>query len=742
MKYRSLLASPLLLLAFGTGFGAMAQTAADQQAISTSPDDVEEIIVKGQFTSRAASSATKQDIPVVETPQVISSYNEAFMKAIETRDVADLYHYMNGVTQAGNTGYDMTLRGFQTASTDRNAIMVDGLPGLTVRYGSPPTIGTERVDVVEGPASLLYGQSQPGGFVNIVTKKPESQSSQTFDIRASGGLGTDYNVRGTDVAGDLTGPLNDSKTILYRLIAQYGYDNTFRTAAFTRPFFVAPSLTWKVDDNTSITAQVEYRHTATAYDSYLVAPFYNVALMPNYGTRYQSPTDLQTEDGVAQSLQATHDFGNDIKWNFNYRNVKHNDTAVGFDVNAFANAADTLLQIRARNQLNKRTYEFGDTNAQATVDLFGMKHKLIVGADLGSETLEADRIQFYNIPITGKGSYTLSVYNPDYTGIPAENTFPFVAQQPPANLNDRYTWNLEKGVYLSDYIDVNSWLKLTGGIRYSVADQFYESLSLPSYPTNSSHNTNKSPVGGIVVEPIKGGSIYANYSTAFVPAPASNVDIHGNSNWVPITGTAYEIGAKGDLLDGRFQPNLAFYKIDKNNVFNTFTGGTCPASVGTCSQQLGKVESKGMEAGVTATPLPGWQVLAGYTFTDAKVLSSNIPAQIGVESPNVPMNTAHMWTRYDINGGDFDGLGAGLGVSYTAHRTGLLPTATVSNTMPLPSYTLVDLGIYYTYDNVSLTFRISNLFNTYYVQSSGFTSQFNLLPGTPRTAALTLRTVF
>jgi len=731
MIHKSIFAGSLFLL---VPMVALAQAAP--------ADDVEEIIVKGQFTSRQASSGTKQDIPVLETPFVISSYNDSFMKAIETREVADLYHYMNGVNQAGNTGYDVTIRGFQSASTDRNSIMVDGLPGLTVRFGSPPTIGTDHIDVVEGPASLLYGQSQPGGFINIVTKKPEAQATQVFDVRASGGLGTDTNVNGTDVAADITGPLNDSKTLLYRLIGQVGYDNTFRNSAWTRPFYIAPSLTWKVMDNTSITAQVEYRHTGTGYDSYLVAPFYNVALIPNYATRYQSPFDTQTEDGVAESLQVTHDFGSDIKWNFSYRNVHHIDTAQGFDVVGFANAADTVLQIRARDQLNKRTYEFGDTNVTAPFEIAGIKNKLIVGADLGSETLEADRLQFFNIPTTGKGSYTISVVNPSFAGIPQESTFPFTAQQPAANLNDRYTWNLEKGVYISDYVELTDWLKLTGGVRYTISDQFYESLSLPSYPTNSSHNTNTSPVAGAVVEPMKGWTLYGNYSTSFVPAPASNVDIHGNSNFIPTLGTSYEAGTKGDLLEGRVQPTLAFFKIDKDNVLSTFTGGTCPASIGTCSLQLGKVESKGMEFGVTATPLPHWQVIAGYTYTNSKVLDSPITAQVGVQSPNSPMNAAHMWTRYDIVGGDFDGLGAGLGISYTGQRVGLLPTATVANTMPLPSYTVVDMGIYYNFDNVSLTFKISNLFNELYIQSSGFTSQFNLLPGQPRTAALTLRTVF
>lgn len=736
MKHKALFAGSLCLLVPGLSPYAMAQTA----PISAG-DDIEEVTVKGQFTSQAASSATKQDVPVLETPFTISSYNDSFMKAIETREVADLYRYMTGVTQAGNTGYDLTIRGFQTASTDRNAIMVDGLPGLTVRYGSPPTIGTDHIDLVRGPASLLYGQSEPGGFINIITKKPEAEAVQVFDLRGSTGLGTSH-INGYDVAADITGPIDAGKTILYRLIGQVGYDNTFRTDAWTRPFFIAPSLTYKLDENTSATFQIEYRHTGTGYDSYLVAPFYKVSLIPNYSTRYQSPTDTQIENGVAESMQVTHDFGSDIKWNFSYRNVRHNDTAVGYDVVGFADTADTLLQIRARDQLNKRTYEFGDTNFTVPFEVAGIKNKLIAGFDLGSETLEADRIQFYNIPTTGKNGYTISVANPSYANIPAENTFPFTAQQTPTSLNDRYTWNLEKGAYISDYIELTDQIKLTGGVRYSVADQHFVSLSLPTTPASSEHNNNTGPTAGIVYEPIRGWTLYSNYSTSFVPAPATNPDIHGNYGFAPTTGTAYEVGSKGDFAEGRIKPTIALFKIDKDNVINTFTGSGCPTSIGTCAQEVGKVEAKGMEVELTATPLPRWQILAGYAYTNSEVKASLVTQQIGTESPNVPQNAAHIWTRYDIEGGQLDGLGAGLGVSYTSGRTGLLPTAAAPYTMPLPGYTLVDLGIYYAFDNIDLTFKVSNLLNTQYIQSSGFTSQFNLFPGNPRTGTLTLRAVF
>lgn len=162
-------ASLLPMAAFLMPSAAMAQTTqgAPENAKPTAP----EIIVTGRFIASGAASATKQNVSTLETPFSVSAYTGDFMKAVQTTQVADLYRYMTGLQKAGSTGYDITLRGFSTTANDRNTVMVDGLPGLSVRFGSPPTVGTEHVEVVKGAASLLYGSVQPGGFVNMITKK-------------------------------------------------------------------------------------------------------------------------------------------------------------------------------------------------------------------------------------------------------------------------------------------------------------------------------------------------------------------------------------------------------------------------------------------------------------------------------------------------------------------------------------------------------------------------------------------
>ena len=128
-----------------------------------SAQELEEVVVTSRFIDEGANSSMKLGIAVRDTPFSVGNYTNSFMKAIETTQVADLYRYMTGLQKAGGTGYDLTLRGFSTTDLDRNTVMTDGLPGLSVRFGSPPTIGTDHIELVRGTASLLYGAVQPGG---------------------------------------------------------------------------------------------------------------------------------------------------------------------------------------------------------------------------------------------------------------------------------------------------------------------------------------------------------------------------------------------------------------------------------------------------------------------------------------------------------------------------------------------------------------------------------------------------
>src|SRR5690242_6617215 len=160
-------------------------TAAKQSDNKPAKPAANEIVVTGHFIGTGAKSAMKMDVSVMDTPFSVSSYSNSFVKSIETTQLTDLYNYMTGVKQSGNTAYDITIRGFKSSGDDRNAIMVDGLPGLSSRYASPATINLDHVELVKGAMSVLYGQIQPGGFVNLITKKPQATPVTSFELRGN-----------------------------------------------------------------------------------------------------------------------------------------------------------------------------------------------------------------------------------------------------------------------------------------------------------------------------------------------------------------------------------------------------------------------------------------------------------------------------------------------------------------------------------------------------------------------------
>ena len=264
---------------------------------------------------------------------------------------------MTGIQRAGNTGYDITFRGFKTSGNDRNAILTDGLPGLSVRFGSPPTIGTDHIELVKGATSVLYGQAQPGGFINIITKKPLAHSAYQVELKAFIGAGPFSRQNGYLPSVDFTGPITESRSLLYRVVAEAGYSRGFRDGSNDQPIYIAPSLTWKPGQRTDITHEGEYRRDKTHYDTYLVAPNRDVSLIAPINTVYQEPNDYLLERGYVGTLLVKHDFTDKIVFNLGYRYVDHFDTQQDFDVNGFKTGAllTTLTRRAGARKTSVRT---------------------------------------------------------------------------------------------------------------------------------------------------------------------------------------------------------------------------------------------------------------------------------------------------------------------------------------------------------------------------------------------------
>lgn len=695
------------------------------------------VVVQGSFISNAGISAMKLNVPVIDTPYSITSYSRSFMNAINVRQVSDLYAYMTGIQSAGVTGYDITFRGFTAGANDPNTILVDGLPGLATRFGSPVTIGISRIEVVRGPSSVANGQEEPGGFIDLITKKPRSRPFYEFSASGSGYAGHGISATsklGGDFSADLTGPIDKSRHFLYRVILDDSNRDGFRSYTYNHSIYFAPSVTWRINNATSATLQYVYQHLHYSYDTYLVAPDSNINLVAPITTRYQEPGDWYREWGSVVSFFLTHHLDNGMTWHFDMRSVWHTDSARGHDVVAIL---PNLLQLsrRARGQINKRQYDHFDTSLDMPFKTGSISHKAVVGVTGGRDSYNFNRTQFYNAPSSGPNSLDISIYNPIYGLGPALNQLP--AASNPKFLSNRYSNDISYGAYFIDMMKFSQHWLGNFGVRYEHNYQNIQELRVPNTPSSNKNTSDVLPMAGIVYKPTRNWSYYADYSTSFVPPPANAIDTSGVNSFSPVYANQVEVGSKVSFMHGRAFATLALYRINERNTFSHFA---CP--YGTCYQQFGKARSQGAEFEINARPLPNWQILAGYAYTDAKVTASTNAFQVGQPLPDVPRNSAHLWTRYDFMNGAVRGLGLGLGVIYDGVRQGFIATKANEAILHLPSFTRVDAALYYRWSRYSLTFNVQNIFDTTYYVSSGFTGPLAIVPGAPRMYTLTLRMHF
>lgn len=737
-----------------------AASAADSEQGSAAQGDstaLQEVVVTSSYKEQSDNSM-KMGIAVRDTPFSIESYTNSFMTSIETQQVADLYRYMTGLQKAGITGYNLTIRGFSTIDSDRNTFLTDGLPGLAVRFGSPPTIGTDHIELVKGAASLLYGQATPGGFVNIITKKPQEQASTEIETRGTLNASDYSRVRGGDVSFDSTGPLGSDR-VLYRVVGQISDDRYFRNFSYERGKYLVPMITVKLDDATTATAQFEYRSVSADYENVgLLAPYTpiaaTVAQLAPIQTVYTAPGTSRDERGTTASFFLKHEFANRGSLNVSLRSVNHHDYAYAFDITGFDKKDPRFqtLDLRARGQSNQRTYNFADANVVLPFDTGFLEHRVIAGVDAGKEIDDFRRTKFCAINSPGSpranpscnigtNQYTVSVYNPDFADIPPPGDFGA------GSLADNYIVSKTAAGYLSDLVTLSSHWKALAGVRYS-KDKLtaYVNRYTVGVPPGQQTTSTTLPQVGIMYQPSGHWSYYASYSTSYTPIDPSTQALITSPLFKPSKGKGEEVGAKADFLHHRINITGALFVIDQTNVLTPYAGGTdalCPT--GSCQVQVGAARSKGAELELDAKPTQELTLIAGYAYTDAYVTESSATGPIvGDALPNSPRNAFHFWSRYDVLQGALRGFGAGLGASYIGSRVANTGTPALPGEFRLPGYEVIDLGLYKTFENgLDITVKINNLFDKTYYQDGAITSgMVSVDAGTPRTAELYLNWTF
>jgi len=642
----------------------------------------------------ATTSVARSQASLQEIPQAINVVPAQAILDQAPRNLDDALNNVSGITQAntlGSTQDAVMMRGF---GDNRNgSIMRDGMP---VVQGRALNATAERVEVLKGPASLLYGIQDPGGVVNIVSKKPELQQSTALTVRGST-YGSGKNGSGGSL--DSTGALGDSG-LAYRMVLDHEDEDYWRNFGTHRETLIAPSLAWYGDD-TKLLFAYEHREFLTPFDrGTLIDPRTNHPLDIPRGRRLDEPFNNMEGRSDLYRFEADHNLNDDWKAHFGYSWNRETYDASQVRVTAIDTKKGTLTRSMDGTKGALSTDRFATASLEGKVNVAGMQHDLVFGVD--DEYRKIYRADL----IRQKSLSTFSYENPVY-GREVAGTAVSAPDSDQTDLVRSDSLFFQDSIHLTD-----QWI-LVGGGRFQKYDQ-YAGKGRPFKANTDIDGQKWIPRAGLVYRYTDELSFYGSYTESFHPnstiAPLSGgVVLDGGI--APEESKSWELGAKLDM-PGRITATAALFDIKKRNVLVS----TVDNAGTTVYSAAGEVRSRGLELDVTGQLSDQWSLIGSYAYTDASVTED--PVYKGKRLQNVAKNSGSLSAVYDLGsivGGDK--LRVGAGARYVGERAGDAP-----NSFDLPGYTVADA--FATYDTrvegqkVKFQLNVKNLFDkTYYTSA-------------------------
>jgi len=681
----------------------------EEQPAAQQDEPIELVVTGEQDSYRVPDSSvgTKTDTPLRDIPQSIQVMPRQVIQDRQARSITDALENVSGVTSISSSTASrdyFTIRGFEVYSNS----LVNGLPDPQITSDGG-FVNIERLEVLKGPASVLYGEtgfSGIGGTVNFVTKQP--LRDPFYEISTTIGSFDDYQG-----AIDFSGPLNDSKTALYRLNVGYRSTQSFIDFNQARRFSIAPSLSFNLGKNTDLVVEGDVNRLERNGQSSSGLPAVG-SVLPNPNGRVrrsfnaigQLTENLTIQGRIGYSLE--HRFSENWKLRNAFRYVFANDDdrgGVPYTISATSLADDNRTLNRTAS-IGSQFYDFLylDTNVLGKFNTGSIAHQLLFGVSLSRNITD---LSFeFGIPAA-----PVDIFNPIYDQSVVPTGPNFV----------QFTTRDTLGIYLQDQITLAENLKLLLGGRVDIFEERKRDRLASTETTQS--DTAFSPRVGIVYQPIPPISLYASYARSFAPTIGTSVT---GAAFQPERGTQYEVGIKADVND-RLSATLAFYDLTRSNVT---TDDPDPNSPPGFSVQTGEQKSQGIELDISGEILPGWNIIGGYAYTDARVTKDNtIP--VGNRLFSAPEHSFNLWTTYRIQNGNLQGMGFGLGFYYVGDRA-----ADLANTFEVPSYFRTDAAIFYEREQFRAAINFRNIFNVDYYQASG--SGTFVDPGEPFTVQGTI----
>ncbi|CAB3637674.1 MULTISPECIES: TonB-dependent siderophore receptor [Achromobacter] len=662
------------------------------------------------YVARRSATATKTDTPIIETPQSISVITADRYNTLGATNIKDALAYTPGVsttTYGSDSRYDwVSLRGFDAYTP---GFYLDGLPlRNNGNWGIWQTenYGAERIELLRGPASVLFGQTGPGGLINVVSKRPQEEPLRELQAQVG-----DHQRR--RLAADFTGPMDEDGKWLYRFVGM-GLDSELPAHGIDNDrLYLAPSLTWRPSTDTTLTLLTQYATkrggtytrarpavgslVPTPAGTHIPASLFVGEPGYDYFNQTQWMAGYELEHRVSDALT--------LRQNLRYGHLDLDYSAV--QASGYASVNDDVTdpanyQVLRRSAFGSREHiaSFNvDNQVQTDLSLGNWHHRILVGVDYQRNRI--DQVSF-----SGGKAPPLDINDPKYRQGPITRAKPWM---------DADLTLAQTGVYLQDQIKWNErWVATLGG-RYDSADNKLRDRQDGTTTRISSHKFT-SRAGLVYVDPT-GWAPYVSYGESFIPT--ATVDSSQRKPFKPETSRQYEAGLRYQPPGTKDSYSVAAFDLRRRN-YITYDADSIP-------RQTGEVTVRGVEFEATVQPIPRLNVIAAYSWTPkAAVTASSNPDEIGRQATAVPRNRASLWVDYRFE----SRIKVGVGARFTGANYGDGSQAPKQ----VPSFVLFDAMIGYDIDRWSLALNARNLTNKTYFANCGYG---NCYYGDPRTVIAT-----
>lgn len=707
--------------------------------------------IERDYTSDYSFSATKSAIKNKELPQSLSTVTKELISDRQAFQLADAVKIVSGV--APSSFYNQyTIRGI---SQNEEGQIINGMRTRQYYFLQPITSNIERVEVLKGPASVTFSSVDPGGSINMVTKKPLPTERREVSMS----VGSFSTIRTTL---DFTGPLNESKTLLYRINGGLQEGRSYRDLVKNNALLVSPSISYIPNNKTAINAEIIYSNSTGTLDrgqpifgaTAGVTDLKSTAISLNLG----AANDFFKSKEMIIMTSVAHNFSEKIGFNASYmkqtwtENLQEHRTNNSFAVDIDNQPVTSLafMQFIQRQQY----WNTDNLNAYFNFDFNTgkVKHKILAGYDLsrwhktkgGGQNsargylLNDGTVASTFVPANASNYQTFTV---DGRTLPKPNVNHFNLNSPSYTIRnvDDYIMNSRTAVpsamtstnaiYLQQQVKIGKFSALL-----SLRNEWFEDITNYEAPGEASFdNSALIPRVGITYEVTKQINVYAAYLEGFQPQsntvtlmPSTGAffwDPNSPARFKPLISDLKEIGTKAEFFQGKMSMSIAVYEVNQENILISANVPAYPDSL----VQRGADRSRGIEWELAGYILPDLQVNASYSYVHARIVEDSDESLNGKRKENTPANSANVWMRYNFSQPGLRDLGVGIGIQYSSSK---VPWFT--RTFEVPGYTIMDMALFYTPSkaNMQLALNINNVLNTTYW--IGAQNYLRLFPGAPR----------